>query len=96
VELEGLNLGIIGWGGIGEAVGKLGAACGIEILLQSRSRPATFPEFARWTGLDELLDPSDVVSLHCPLTEETRHVINRERLARTRPGAFLLNTSRGP
>jgi glycerate dehydrogenase len=74
----------------------LGAAFGMKVLVHSRTRPDPLPEFAQWTELETLLQASDVVSLHCPLTEDTRHLINRKRLTMMKRGAFLLNTSRGP
>jgi glycerate dehydrogenase len=96
IELEGLTLGVIGFGRIGRAVADLAAAFGMKVLVHSRARPAAMPGHAQWTDLDSLLSRSDVVSLHCPLTPETRTLINRERLALMPPRAFLLNTSRGP
>jgi glycerate dehydrogenase len=95
VELDGLTLGIIGYGRIGRAVADLGRAFGMRILVHTRTTPQQPIEDARFAGLDELLSLSDVVSLHCPLTGENRHLINRERLGRLKASAFLLNTSRG-
>jgi glycerate dehydrogenase len=76
-------------------VAELGRAFGMRILVHTRTTPQQPIEDARFAGLDELLSLSDVVSLHCPLTGENRHLINRERLGRLKCSAFLLNTSRG-
>ena len=92
VELAGLTLGIVGYGRIGQAVAAIGRAFGMRILAH-RLTPWSGPEAA---DLDTLLRESDVVSLHCPLTPATTGIINRGTLARMKPSAFLLNTSRGP
>ncbi len=96
VELHGLTFGIIGFGQIGRAVAKLADAFGMRILVHNRSKPADLPPSFEFTTLDELLSRSDVVSLHCPLTPDNKQFINAQHLARMKPGAFLLNTSRGP
>jgi len=96
VELDGLTFGAVGFGRIGQATAALASAFGMKVLVHSRSRPESLPEDIHWVSLEELLRQSDVVSLHCPLTPETRELINRERLGWMKPGAFLLNTSRGP
>jgi glycerate dehydrogenase len=88
IELNGLTMGIIGFGRIGQAVGQLAAAFGMKVLTHSRKQPAA--------DLEKLFRESDVISLHCPLTPETKHLVNAERLSWMRPTAFLLNTSRGP
>jgi glycerate dehydrogenase len=96
IELQGLTFGIIGFGKIGRAVARLADAFGLHVLVHTRSQPANLPASCEFTTLDELLSRSDVVSLHCPLTPENKQFINADRLARMKPGAFLLNTSRGP
>ena len=94
IELSGLTLGIVGYGRIGREVANIGRAFGMKILGTARAERA--PETGvTFTGLDELLRQSDVVSLHCPLTPETKELINASRLALMKPSAFLLNTSRG-
>jgi len=95
LELDGLTMGIVGYGAIGRRVAELARAFGMKVLATSRTRQATGAEI-RWTPLDELLGSSDVVSLHCPLTDETRSMINERSLALMKPTAFLINTSRGP
>ena len=95
LELERKRFGMLGCGAIGQATARIAEALGMEILVHSRTvREVDFR--AHWVGEEELLEQSDVLSLHCPLTEETREWVNRDRLARLREGAILLNTSRGP
>lgn len=96
VELDGLTMGIIGLGRIGHAVARLAQAFGMKVIAAGRSKPADLPAEIAWADLETLLRTSDVVSLHCPLTPETKHMINAERLKLMKPTAFLLNTSRGP
>jgi glycerate dehydrogenase len=96
VELHGLTFGVIGFGKIGRAVATLAGAFGLRVLVHNRSRPADLPPHFQLGSLEELLSRSDIVSLHCPLTPENRQFINAERLEQMKPGAFLLNTSRGP
>jgi len=96
IELRGLIFGIIGFGKIGRAVAQLAEAFGMRVIVHSRSKPADLPPNYEFVNLGELLSRSDVVSLHCPLTPENKQFINAERLARMKPRAFLLNTSRGP
>jgi glycerate dehydrogenase len=95
-ELAGKTLGVIGFGRIGQRVGELGAAFRMNILAHSRSRSAetAFP-FA-WASIDEILEKSDFISLHCPLTPETQGLISAASLAKMKPSAFLVNTARGP
>ena len=95
IELDGLTMGIIGFGRIGRAVAKIARAFGMNVMATGRASSAPSGD-VEWTDLEELLRSSDVVSLHCPLTSETKHLINAKRLATMKPSAFLLNTSRGP
>lgn len=97
IELAGKTMGIIGFGSIGEKVGDIATAFGMNIIGSKRhqtdqSHRANF----RWAEIPELLEQSDVVSIHCPLTPDTQGLINKENLALMKPSAFLLNTSRGP
>ncbi len=94
VELSGLTMGIVGLGQIGKAVAELSAAFGMSILAFT-PRPKAAPGFIRFVDLETLFRQSDVLSLHCPLTTETRGLVNAPRLALMKPSAFLLNTSRG-
>jgi glycerate dehydrogenase len=95
VELDGLTLGVVGFGRIGRAVAELGTAFGMRVLAFNPA-PKASPETVEWTDLETLFARSDVVSLHCPLTPQTRHLVNAARLELMKPTAFLLNTSRGP
>ena len=96
VELAGLTIGIVGFGAIGRAVARIARAFDMQVLVETRSPdPAACPE-VNFVGLDELFARADVVSLHCPLSEETRGLVNAARLARMQPSAYLINTGRGP
>ncbi|OZM70122.1 D-glycerate dehydrogenase [Amycolatopsis antarctica] len=97
--LRDRTLGIVGLGQIGQAVARRARAFGMEIAYTGRRRadPAVEAELgARYLPLADLLRSADVVSLHCPLTEATRHLIDAAALRAMRPGAFLINTTRGP
>ncbi|MGD9694333.1 MAG: 2-hydroxyacid dehydrogenase [Thermoleophilia bacterium] len=91
-ELRGRTLGIVGLGGIGRAVAGRARAFGMDVI---HTRRSPGPEPGR-VELGELLERAHVVSLHCPLTPETRHLIDAAALARMRPDAYLVNTARGP
>lgn len=95
-ELAGKTLGIIGFGRIGQRTAELGAAFRMNILGHSRSRSAETGFPFEWASVDEILERSDIVSLHCPLTPETQGMISAESLAKMKPTAFLINTARGP
>lgn len=95
VELAGRTMGLVGFGQIGRAVSEVAHAFGMNALAHDPApRPA--PSFVQFVDLETLFRQSDVVSLHCPLTPETKNLVNAERLAWMKPSAFLLNTSRGP
>lgn len=95
-ELDGKTLGIIGYGKIGQAFGKVAQALGMNLLVCAHHRrPELESDTCRYADLDEVLSQSHVVSLHCPQTPETEKLINWETLSKMRPGALLLNTSRG-
>lgn len=95
VELDGLTMGIVGFGRIGQATARLALAFGMRVLVHTpedvEPRPGVEP-----VDLDTLLRESDVVTLHCPLTDDTHHLINGPRLAMMKSSALLINTSRGP
>jgi len=93
-EIRGKQLGIVGYGGIGRGVAARGRAFGMRVAYTSRT-PKDDPD-AQPMPFDRLLATSDVVSLHCPLTPETRHLIDQPALARMKRSAYLINTSRGP
>lgn len=94
-ELSGKVLGVFGLGTIGREVARVALALGMRVLAHSRS-PKEVPEGVEWVSKEEILRRADVLSLHCPLTPETKRMIGREALNAMRPGAFLLNTARGP
>jgi D-lactate dehydrogenase len=95
-DLHGRTIGIVGTGKIGECFARIMAGFGCELLgFDPQPNPACVALGMRYVDLPELLAASDVISLHCPLTPQTRHLIDGEALARVKPGAMLLNTSRG-
>jgi glyoxylate reductase len=95
-DLKGKVFGIVGPGRIGKAVARRAKAFGMTVIATGRTaRDEKDPDDPPRVSFEELLRRSDVVSLHVPLTEETRHMINAETLAKMKPGSFLLNTSRG-
>jgi glyoxylate reductase len=99
IDLDGAILGIVGLGRIGAAVARRARAFGMSILYTG---PRGAPEDveasldARRVALDALVETSDVLSIHCPLTPETRHLIDAGVLSRVKRGAILVNTARGP
>lgn len=93
-ELAGKSFGVVGYGAIGQAVGRIALAFGMKLLVTSR-REKEVPPGAEFVSLDELLSRSDVVSLHCPQTAENLQMINAEALRKMKPTAILLNTARG-
>lgn len=94
-EMSGKTLGIVGFGAIGQAVAKIGSALGMKILVHSRTqKESEIP--LNWVSLDTLFAESDVITLHCPLTPETKHFINEANLGKMKPTAYLINTGRGP
>ena len=94
VEVNGKTLGVIGAGHIGRKVIKIAQALDMNILVYTRT-PGEDEKGIRYVSLKELLEHSDYVSLHCPLTESTKHMINKETLKLMKPSAFIINTSRG-
>lgn len=95
MELAGKTMGIIGFGRIGQAVGRIAVAMGMKVLAYSRSRRPEGEKIAAYVDLDTLLTKSDIVSLHCPLFPETENLINAAAIAKMKNGAILLNTARG-
>ena len=97
-HIHGATLGLVGLGRIGQAVARRAVGFGMRILYHSRTRR---PELEAAYGLvhvpvDQLFAESDIISLHCPLNDETRHLVNRDALERFKPNAILVNTARGP
>ena len=95
VEINGKTLGVVGAGNIGREVIKVAQALGMKILAYNVPAMEDEPGI-HFTTLEEVLSQSDYVTLHCPLMTETRHLINKERLALMKPTAFIVNTARGP
>ncbi len=93
VELSGKTLGLIGYGDIGKQVARIGTAFGMDVIVHRRNRGEGDGEARR--TLDELFRGSDVVSLHCPLTNETKEIVNAASLSLMKSSAFLVNTGRG-
>ena len=94
IEVNGKTLGVIDAGHIGNAVIKAALGLDMKILACTRT-PRQDTEYVKYVSLETLLKESDFVSLHCPLTKDTYHIINEENLAKMKPTAFLINTSRG-
>jgi len=95
-ELAGEKMGLVGFGQIGQAVAKIADAFGMKVLVHTRTVPETVPSGIHFVELDELLCQADVISLHCPLTEQTTGMINTDSLARMKSSTILINTGRGP
>lgn len=95
-DLSGRTMGIIGFGAVGRIVADMAAkGFGMEVVVNSRA-PKDLPDHVRFAGVDDLLAQADIVVLCCPLTLETTGLISRERIARMKPGALLINVARGP
>jgi glycerate dehydrogenase len=96
VGLAGSTLGIIGYGRIGRAVGRVGQALGMKIIAPRRKQPSDMTEDGvHYVEQETLLRESDVISLHCPLTAENPQMVNAGFLAKMKPTAYLINTARG-
>ena len=96
IELADKQMGIIGFGRTGSAVAHLAKAFGMKVAAYTSKPQEELPEGIIKMSLEELFRTSDVVSLHCPLTPTTHHLVNAERLALMKPTAILINTARGP
>ncbi|MBQ9645458.1 MAG: D-2-hydroxyacid dehydrogenase [Prevotella sp.] len=95
-ELAGKTLGIVGLGSIGMKVANIARQLGMDIFAMTSKNSSDLPQGIQKTTLDGLLAVSDVLTLHCPLTSQTHHLINQETLSRMKQGAILINTGRGP
>ena len=95
-EIMGKTVGIIGMGAIGTRTAELLNVFGCKILGFKRHLTGKEPSFIRFVSLDKLLSHSDIISLHCPLNEDSRHLINRETIEKMKQGAYLINAARGP
>lgn len=97
IELSGKTMGIIGYGRIGQAVGKIANAFGMKVLAYSAHTDKSLEnENVKMVSLKEIFSGSDVISLHCPLFENTKGIINKTNIAKMKDGVILINTSRGP
>lgn len=96
MELDGKTMGIIGFGRIGRQTGRIAKALGMEVLAYSRSECEEGRAIGTYVELEELLEQSDVISLHCPLFPETKGIINRQTIEKMKDGVILINTARGP
>ena len=96
MELAGKTFGIVGLGNIGRRVAEIALAFGMQVKALTSKSADVLPAGIEKADLETLLATSDIISLHCPLTDKTRHLINRETLQKMRPSAILINTGRGP
>lgn len=94
-EVNGKTLGVVGAGHIGMEVIKVAKALGMNILIHTRT-PKADGDGIRYVSLDELLANSDYITLHCPLNDQTKHMINKDAIAKMKPNAVIVNTGRGP
>ncbi|OEF96609.1 D-2-hydroxyacid dehydrogenase [Desulfuribacillus alkaliarsenatis] len=97
IELANKTLGLIGYGSIGQATAKIAQAFGMNVVVHTRTpKPELENERLKFVGLDELFAQSDVISLHCPLTENNKGMINKSSIAKMKDGVIIINTARGP
>ncbi len=97
IELAGKTIGIIGFGTIGQKVANVATAFGMNVLGNSRNpTEQSHRKNFQWASIPEILEKSDIISIHCPLTTETEGLINTSNLLKMKSSAFLINTSRGP
>lgn len=96
-DLSGRTMGIIGFGAVGRAVADIARlGFGLDVVVNSRTEPTDLARGVRFATVDELVAASDIVVLCCPLTPETTGLMSRDRIFRMKPGALLVNVSRGP
>ena len=95
-ELAGKTFGIVGLGNIGQRVAAIANAFGMKVVAYTSKAADKLPSYISKRTMEELLAESDVLSLHCPLTPDTKHLINRQTLELMKPSAILINTGRGP
>ncbi|MCG8540000.1 MAG: D-2-hydroxyacid dehydrogenase [Clostridia bacterium] len=97
IELAGKTMGIIGYGRIGEAVGRIAQAFAMKVVaFDNHPKKELESETMKYVNVDELLASSDVITLHCPLFESTKGIINKDSIAKMKDGVIIINTSRGP
>ena len=97
IELSGKTMGFIGFGRIGQATAKIAQAFGLNALVFNRSQnPDMISDTCKYANLDDVLGKSDIISLHCPLTEDTQGIINQSTIGKMKDGVMIINTARGP
>ena len=96
MELSGKTFGIIGLGNIGQRVAAIAHAFGMRVCAYTSKSENQLPSYVEKKSMEEILSACDVISLHCPLTPDTRHLINSQTLQKMKPSAILINTGRGP
>ncbi|MBO4662924.1 MAG: D-2-hydroxyacid dehydrogenase [Bacteroidaceae bacterium] len=95
-ELAGKKMGIIGLGNTGMATAKIALSFGMSVLAYTSKDAEELPEGIRKVTMDDLMESSDIISLHCPLNDDTRHIINAESIKKMKKSAIIINTGRGP
>jgi len=95
-EIQGKVMGIVGLGRIGSAVAKVADAFGMHVIALTSKDESQLPPYVKKVSLEELFADSDILSLHCPLTDETRNLVSAERLQQMKSSAIIINTGRGP
>jgi glycerate dehydrogenase len=96
IELSGKTMGIIGFGRIGQATGKIAKAIGMRVLANDSFPTVDGKEISDYVSLDEIYAQSDVIVLHCPLTDETKRMVNKDSISKMKDGVILINNARGP
>ena len=96
IELDNKKMGIVGFGNIGQATARIAQAFGMQVCVYTSKEQSALPSGMKKVSLDELFAECDVVSLHCPLTPDTKEIVNAKRLKEMKPTAILINTGRGP
>lgn len=95
-ELYGKKMGIVGLGHTGMATARIAQGFGLKVLAYTSKEEDLLPNGIRKADLDDIFEECDIISLHCPLTEDTRYLVNKERLSQMKSSAILINTGRGP
>ena len=95
MELAGKTMGIVGFGNIGQKVADMAAALGMKVMVYNSHRVGEKNKFGEHASLDKFLSESDIISLHCPMTSETKEFVREENIAKMKDGVIILNTSRG-
>jgi glycerate dehydrogenase len=94
IELAGKSIGLVGYGKIGRKMAQIAKAFGMNVMVHSRTKPSK-QDIGEYVSFEKLLQKSDIISLHCPLTNETKDLINKETIQKMKTGVLLVNTARG-